>query len=280
MRARGRLARHTSRQSGFALLIVLWSMALLALIGTRITASGRAETRLVGNLRAGAVAEAAADGAVFEALFHVIDTSNNHWPADGRPRALNLPQATAEVSVVDESRKITLNNSPAALLRGLLQALGVAPRDAAVLTDQIIDWRSPLPTPQPLGAKAPQYLAAHRAWGPPNRPFRGIDELALVLDMTPEILARLRPYVSPWTLSAPSPSEADPVIAATLAAAVANGGAPQAFAEATTLTIVAVATTPGGGRFVRRAVVRLTGDLALNPGQPPFVVLDWRQEAG
>src|SRR5215831_8873131 len=73
----------TARQRGFALLIVLWSMALLALIGTRITAAGRAGAQLATNLRASAIAEAAADGAVFEALFHFMDSSDGHWPVDG-----------------------------------------------------------------------------------------------------------------------------------------------------------------------------------------------------
>jgi len=73
----------TARQRGFALLIVLWSMALLALIGTRITAAGHVEAQLATNLRANAIAEAAADGAVFEALFHFMDGSAGHWPAAG-----------------------------------------------------------------------------------------------------------------------------------------------------------------------------------------------------
>jgi len=39
------------RQRGFALLIVLWSMALLALLLTQVTATGRSETQLADNLR-------------------------------------------------------------------------------------------------------------------------------------------------------------------------------------------------------------------------------------
>src|ERR1700722_17626943 len=98
-------------------------MALLALIGTRITAAGHAETRLAMNLRAGAVAEAAADGAGFEALFHFMDGSGNHWRPDGRLRLVRLPQAQVEVTLVDEGRKITLNNSALPLLFGLLRAV-------------------------------------------------------------------------------------------------------------------------------------------------------------
>jgi general secretion pathway protein K len=265
------------RQRGFALLIVLWSMALLALIGTRITAAGRGETRLATNLRASAVAEAAADAAVYEALFHLMDGSSAHWPADGRARALRLPQAQADVTLVDENRKISLNNSALPLLHGLLRAVGVDPRLAVVLTDQIADWRSPTQVPLRQGAKAPQYHAAGRDWGPPDQPFRSVDELGLVLSMTPDILARLRPYMSPYVESSPKVDEPDPVIAAALADAAANGAPPLSFDEPPVVTITAVAVGAGGGRFTRRAVVRLNTDLASNPGQPQFFVLDWDQ---
>ena len=267
--------RRLARQRGFALLIVLWSMALLALIGTRITAAGHAETRLATNLRAAAVAEAAADGAVYEALFHFMDGSAKHWPADGLPRLVRLPQAEVRVSLVDESRKITLNNSALPLLHGLLHAVGVEPRLATVLTDQIADWRSPAQFPLRNGAKAPQYLAAKRDWGPPNQPFRSVDELAMVLSMTPEILARLRPYLSPYVQSSPKTTEGDPVIAAAMAEAAANGAPPLSFDEPPSLTITAVALSQGGARFTRRAVIRLNTDLSANPTQPQFAILAW-----
>jgi general secretion pathway protein K len=269
----------TARQRGFALLIVLWSMALLALIGTRITAAGRGEAQLAINLRSGAVAEAAADAAVYEALYHFMDGSSAHWPADGRARRLKLPQAVADVTMVNEGRKISLNNSALPLLQGLLRAIGVGPRQALVLTDQIADWRSPTQMPLRQGAKAPQYRAAKREWGPPDQPFRSVDELNLVLSMTPDIFARLRPYVSPFVESSPKPDEADPIIAAALADAAANGAPPLSFDEAPTLTITAVAVGAGGGRFIRRAVVRLNTDIASNPTQPQFFVLDWDQGA-
>jgi general secretion pathway protein K len=269
-----------ARQRGFALLIVLWSMALLTLIGTRITAAGRGETQLATNLRAAAVAEAAADAAVFEALYHYMDGSSAHWPADGRQRRLRLPQAQADVTLVDESRKISLNNSALPLLHGLLKAIGVPQRQTLALTDQIADWRSPTQMPLRQGAKAPQYRAAKRDWGPPDQPFRSVEELGLVLSMTPDILARLRPYISPFVESSPKPDDADPVIAAALAAAAANGAPLLAFDEPPAVFITAVAVGAGGGRFTRRAVIRLNTDLASNPTEPQFFILDWDQGNG
>jgi len=267
----------TARQRGFALLIVLWSMALLALIGTRITAAGHAETQLATNLRANAIAEAAADGAVFEAVFHFMDGSAGHWPADGLAHRVAMPQAQVAVTLVDESHKISLNNAPPPLLDGLLQALGVNRQLAAVLTDQIVDWRSRSPIPHSLGAKWPQYKAAGRDWGPPSRPFRTVDELGMVLSMTPEILNRLRPYLSPYSYATPKPDAAPPVIRAVLAEVAAEGTASLGFDVEPTLTITASAVSAGGGRFTRHAVITLNGAVAANPNLPQFFVLKWDQ---
>lgn len=270
----------TTRQRGFALLIVLWSMALLSLIGTRITAAGHQEVQLATNLRASATAEAAADGAVFEALFHFMDSSDSHWPADGLARRVRLPQAEVDVTLADESLKISLNNAPPPMLRGLLQAVGVNKQLGAVLADQIADWRSSSPRPLKLGAKEPQYRAAGRDWGPPNRPFRTVDELGLVLSMTPEILDRLRPYLSAYTQSAPKPAITRPAaITAAVAEAAAEGVPSLGFDAEPTLAITARAVSAEGGRFTRRAVIRLNSNTGGMPNLPEFSVLDWNQSA-
>ncbi len=39
-------------ERGFVLLLVLWTLALLALIGTQVTAAGRSEAQVATNLRA------------------------------------------------------------------------------------------------------------------------------------------------------------------------------------------------------------------------------------
>jgi hypothetical protein len=148
---------------------------------------------------------------------------------------------------------------------------------AAVLADQIADWRSATAIPLPLGAKAGQYVAAGRRWGPPDRPFRGTDELGLVLAMTPDLLARLRPYVSPYIDSAPKFAISEPIVARALAEAAAAGSPPNPLTEPPTVMIIAAAESADGGRFTRRAVVRLNIGPAAESGQPLYLVLDWDQ---
>src|SRR5204863_3728462 len=78
------------RQSrGFALLIVLWVLVLIAFLIAQVTAAGRTELRIAGNLYANAAAEAALEGAVSEAIFHLSDPQpERRWRLDGRPREL------------------------------------------------------------------------------------------------------------------------------------------------------------------------------------------------
>lgn len=265
----------TRRERGFALLIVLWTLGLLALIGTQVTSAGHTEAKLAGNLRGSAVAEAAADAAIDEAAFHLIDPSARHWIADGRPYVVHLPQAGVQVQVRNEQRKIPLNTVPTVLMAALLRHLGVDPRMAVVLAAQIGDWRSPANFPLRMGAKAPQYRAAGREWGPPNRPFRTVSELRLLLGMTPQLYALLAPHVSAYTQSSPSVQDTDPIVAAALLEVAAGGLQPLSFDEAPIFDISATATSADGARFVRRAVIRINLPDEAAPTLRPYDVLGW-----
>jgi len=59
----------TTREDGFALLIVLWALGLLALLVSSLAAAGRSDLSFAGNTRDSAIVEAAADGAVQQAMF-------------------------------------------------------------------------------------------------------------------------------------------------------------------------------------------------------------------
>src|SRR6516162_11260260 len=69
------------RNGGFALIIVLWTLVLIGFIIAHLTASGRAEIRIASNLVANSEAQAAADGAIFEAIFNLSDPQpDQRWP--------------------------------------------------------------------------------------------------------------------------------------------------------------------------------------------------------
>ena len=265
---RGAAAR---RDHGFALLIVLWTMVLLALLVTRITASGRTEAQVAANLRDSAVAEAAADAAANVTLFHLLAFGSQRWAPAGHHRLL-VAGADVDVTVENLAGRVNLNTASPALLGALLDVLGVQPYQAASLAAAILDWHMPSQRPHPGGAKAPQYWAAGRDYGPPGAPFRSIDELGDVLGMTPELLQRLRPHVTAWGEGNPDPEFADPVVLTALRelgkGAVLPGGT---GSDILVVAITAAASGPSGSRFVRQAIV----EIAPVPHGKPWRILAW-----
>lgn len=262
------------REGGFALLVVLWSLGLLALLGTQLAATARTQTRIAFNLRANARAETAADGAVHEAIFHLLTSGPGGWVPDGPPYRLKLPGGAAEIRITDENGKINPSLASDAMLRSLITQ--VAPGvDAASLAAAIEDWRArPGRTPRANGALAPQYQAAGRNYAPPNAPFESLDELGEVLGMTPALLAALRPHLSVYTQDDPLRS-ADPVVARTIAETMADQldptSAVQDNGDTPLLGITAAVVEADGSRFTRRAVVSFTAD---SSGRP-FRILAW-----
>ncbi len=260
-----------ARDGGFALLIVLWSVVLLALLATQITAAGRTEAQLAANLRAAAVAEAAADGAVQAAAFHLLDPAAP-WDADGREHLIRIGAAAVAVQVDNEGGKLNPNLADPALLQALLRVAGVDQQAAERLAAAIADWRTPASPGRPDAARAAPYRAAGLDYGPPGAPFADLDELGSVLGMTPALLAKLRPYLSVYTDTAPDPAAAAAPVRRAMQDAL--GRLPASLPSPPRTVAVTARASGGGGRFTRRAVLRL-GRAAKDA---PVLVLAW--EAG
>jgi general secretion pathway protein K len=96
----------------------------------------------------------------------------------------------------DESAKINLNQAPEALIKGLLKNSGLNDEEVARLADAIADWRDPDDFRRPNGAEARDYEAAGRGYTPSNAAFETIDELRLVLNMTPEVFSKVRGFLT------------------------------------------------------------------------------------
>src|SRR5438874_11142380 len=116
----------TRRERGFALLIVLWMLVLISFIIAHVSTSGRNELRLAGTLEANAIAQAAADGAIYQAIFNLADPRpDQRWSADGTAHVLQIGASRLVVRVEDENGFINPSLAPAPFLEGLLRAIGV-----------------------------------------------------------------------------------------------------------------------------------------------------------
>jgi general secretion pathway protein K len=263
----------SARERGFALLIVLWTVGLMALLLTRVVASGRVEVQVAGNLRVAAVAEATADGAVHEAVFRLLAGT---WPADGKPHRVRIGEGAAEVRVENLAGRLNPNETPLAVMRRLLVDIGADPARAAALAAAMEDWRTEGDDPLPLGAKSPQYRAAGLPYVPTGKPFRDLQEIGLVFGMSPDLLAALGPHLSVFQEGETDLRRADALVARAIAAS--DGATARAIPDddpGRPLVVEIAAATLSHGKpvFTRRAVVRFAAVSRSNP--TPWRVLAW-----
>lgn len=269
-----RRGRPAGGPPGFALLIVLWSLVLLTLVVGAIGLNGRTETRIAQNLVINAELEAAADGAVYTALFRLTQDAPDRWKADDKARQIDVGGIPVLVAVTDEAGKVNPNLAAGDLLAALLGAVGVPGNQAMMIAQNMVDWRGGAGA-RPLSTVTTAYRQAGYPYLPQGKPFATLDEVGLVLGMTPEIMDALRPHLSLARQEAPDPRRADAVVAKAL-----GGPSPGELAipveraiTPVAVTIRATASGPDGGRFVREAVVTLDTRPAASGG---YTILDWR----
>ena len=187
-----------SGMRGAALLLVLWLVALLtALVGAyALTARIEALQGRVGSR--GAMAQEIARAGMEYALVRVVDRNpETHWQPNGRAYAWRFDGHDVQVRIIDETGKVDLNQADVPLLSRLMQALGEPPDASDALAAAIVDWRDADDLSQPVGgAEDGDYAAAGRPYGAKDAPFETIAELEQVLGMTPDLYARLEPFLT------------------------------------------------------------------------------------
>jgi general secretion pathway protein K len=255
-------------ERGFVLLIVLWTVGVLALMTTTLLANVRTENRLIANLRGAATASAAADAAISATVINLLR------PGGGVTSRQRIGGAAVAIRLEDLSGRINPNLASTTMLRGFLLGLGLDPVRADSIAAAIVDWRTPGLTRNQHGAKADQYREAGLPYGPPGRPFEHLSELGAVLGVTPTLLAAMLPHMTLWSTGDPDPGYADGIV---IAALRASGAPPVASrsTEARIIAITAAATTPDAPLIVRRAVVRF----GYSPDGRAWRVLAW-EDAG
>jgi general secretion pathway protein K len=274
------------RQRGLALVTVLWGLIILAVIAGAMLSAVRVSSRLAATILSRAQADALAEAGLQQAVLGLLDRRGDHrWRVDGVPRTVSFAGTELTVSIWDEYGKIDLNNCNRDLLQGLLASTGLDGAALDALVDKILDWRETGSLKRLNGAKDDDYQAAGYDYHPRQGPFQTIDELKLVMEMTPELFERLRPALTVYSqkrtfnaLTAPreallalpgmTPVAADTLIATRSVQApnepgsgpVVAGVIDPAIATAGWPFTMRVEVGGPGGRFTRETVIRLTGD--------------------
>jgi general secretion pathway protein K len=336
-------------QRGVALVIVLWSLTVIAVITANFTTANRDGLFLARNTVERAKAEALADAGFYRAVLAMVnqeaepgssdiveaaqagDLADSFQSVRANTAALPDPDAETEqfgefgpptwrtngkiyqwpvdtgtvlISIQDEAGKIDLNAATEDLLQQLFSAVGLAEAEAATLVDRLIDYRDSDQDRRPLGAEDIDYQSSDLGYGAKDRPFERADELRRVLGVTEEIYTAVAPLVTVHSGQRgidPDVAPADVLAvlgAASVVADTGNGAAEPATgataadasaanaARRTTrpntsssrqraFTITTQARTVGGGVFVRKAIVELTGDR-----NQPIAVRQWEQARG
>jgi general secretion pathway protein K len=289
-------------QRGIALVIVLWTIALLSVMAGGFAMSMRTHTRLTHNQVASAQARAMAEAGVQRAILEFLKPDQERlWKADGSYQRWDLGGAAAYISVQDESGKVDLNTAQDELLRGLLRVVGVEDETLDTVVDSLQDWKDPDDLQRANGAEQVEYERAGLRYRPKNAPFESVEELQQVLRVTPALYRRLYPFVTvhsqqPGVNPLVAPREVLLAVPGWDAAQVDSylslraqftPGLPQptpppALPQAqggyltarSTLTygIVSIGSAPQGAVATIRAVVRIT-----RSPQQPATVLAWRE---
>jgi general secretion pathway protein K len=175
------------RQRGFALLVVLWIVTLLALQIGIFNQSVRDAGALAGNEMAMARGEALAAAGVELAVARLIEPDPEwQWAADGRMREVRFGGARLFISITDEAGRFDINEADGDLLDALLHPFGGTADDVT----RWIDRNGPFVDPtelagalgQPASALQPlaPYLTVHGGDGRIN-PLAAPREALLML---------------------------------------------------------------------------------------------------
>ncbi len=200
--ARGQRRRTDER--GFALLVVLLVLALVAVVGAEFAYSMRLEASAVRAYKTGIIGAHLAETGLEQAIREIVadaplvaeeeDGLLTFYAVDRRalPR---LRRAKAELvggqysyKITDEEARLNVNTSPPDRVDRLLQTLGVDKEGRDTITDSIQDWRDPNEEHRANGAESEDYyLKLPTPYRSHNANLESITELQQIKGITPAI---------------------------------------------------------------------------------------------
>jgi general secretion pathway protein K len=201
----------TSRR-GVALIAALWLVVAIAAVALQFSMEAH-ERRAVGILasergiqRAAALGALALTQAKLEYALRVAPTGTNvQRLAASDPwldvdslysGTVNVDSMEVDVQARDLGEKLNVNQLTENQLQSFFSFLLGDYAKSTQLAQSILDWRDADSIPRPNGAERDAYIKAKMLALPTNGPFREIEELSNVMGMTPEIYAKVAPYLT------------------------------------------------------------------------------------
>ncbi|HEX7656817.1 MAG TPA: type II secretion system minor pseudopilin GspK, partial [Sphingomonas sp.] len=212
-------------ERGAALLTVLLLVAIISVLAAGALEKLRLSTRLAANGAAMEQARAFAMAAETIATIRVNAILNQDaarttlaggW--EGRPYPLQIPGGIATLTVRDGGNCFNLNGLVRETEPGiytvqpdmvtefvrLMKLIGIPGQTADGIAAATTDWIDTDGAPLPMGAEDSAYLGKPIPYRTPNTLMTDVSELRAVAGVTPEIYAKLRPWVCALPLAKPS----------------------------------------------------------------------------
>ncbi len=183
-------------ERGIALVAVLGFLTVMSLLVLSVTSAVRTSLNASARHLARLQAQAAVDSGIELAVNQLIDGQQLAPPVLATPQELEIGGYKVVVTARPESAKIDLNFADVALLMGMFRAAGAGDDAASALASAVLDWRDGDDLLHLNGAEKKEYAAAGLKYGPADKPFESVDELRLVLGVTPALFACLRSEVT------------------------------------------------------------------------------------
>jgi general secretion pathway protein K len=284
--------KRDDHERGWALVSVLCVVSMLALLAAATQELTIISSRAERATEDAALIGADVDASLARALVGVADQRPElRWRVDGVPQRFVYDGASMMVAVQDESGRIDLNAADQSMISRLLQSAGLDLNSANALTDKILDWRSTSDLVRLHGASDEEYAAKGYPWHPRHGPFQSVNELKMVMGVSPALFARIRPALTVYskrpamdTEVAPkealrayfleNPSKVDDILKQREEAA-ARGAATDIVSPETTqygqTYDVSIDLVKNGRHRHREVVAMLTGD-----DKHPYIVLAYR----
>lgn len=183
-------------ERGIALLLVIWTLALLSAIAVAVTADGRSSRRIAQNVEQAARDRALAEGGLHWGIAQLLDgEAQRRLPLDGRVQTVELDDGRVQVAVEAETGKFDINISPPIVLQNLLLQAGATPTEARRVAVEADTYRK-LNRTEPGRLHRPAFLETldlRRVTSLDEALYRRILPFITVYSGTP----RLDPAVSP-----------------------------------------------------------------------------------
>lgn len=188
------------KEKGLALIVVLWVITLLIIMASSFSLTIQRESVVISGIREKAEASAIAEAGIYYAIIKLFHPDKEEkWEAFDSLYEIEFEGKAVRINIADESGKIAINHIEKEGLMNLFSSVGLEEEKAEELSEAILDWRDRNDAHRIKGAELQQYDDAGLSYKPRNAAFSNVEELQMVLGMTPEIYRKIENMISIYT---------------------------------------------------------------------------------